>query len=383
MYRVLDLARRLQARPEAQDAVIRGFIAEHSFPLVKDDTAVFFFYDGEPAEDVRLVHWVHGLESSQAFRRVGSTHAYYLPVELPRAARVEYKLVVRRGGKDYWMRDPLNDRRAFDPFGSNSVCPMPGYVDPFWVQEEPKVRRGRLEAFTLASEVFGDERPIDVYLPAEFAPHKRYPLLIMHDGDDYRRFSGARAILDNLIHRKEVAPIIVAFTSGVERNVEYGANPKQADFLVSELLPAMKARYPVDARPASLGLCGASFGGVSSLYTAWTHPGVFGKLLLQSGSFVFTDVGTHGRSPLFDPVVDFVNQFRESPGRVDARIFMSCGTFESLIYYNRSLVPLLRKAGLEVRFVEAQDGHNWIAWRDRLREGLAYLFPGYLWMTYE
>jgi enterochelin esterase family protein len=62
---------------------------------------------------------------------------------------------------------------------------------------------------------------------------------------------------------------------------------------------------------------------------------------------------------------------------------MSCGTFESLIYYNRSLIPLLRRAGLTVRFQESHDGHNWIAWRDHLRSGLTWTFPGRLWMYYE
>ena len=75
---------------------------------------------------------------------------------------------------------------------------------------------------------------------------------------------------------------------------------------------------------------GASFGGVASLWTAWNHPGVFGKLLLQSGSFVFTDVGHHGRGPLWDPVVGFINDFRLDPARIDAQVFASCGTFESL-----------------------------------------------------
>jgi enterochelin esterase family protein len=128
---------------------------------------------------------------------------------------------------------------------------------------------------------------------------------------------------------------------------------------------------------------GASFGGVASLHTAWTYPGVFGQLLLQSGSFVFTDIGGHGRSPLWDPVVAFVNQLRLDPARIDARVFASCGTFESLIAYNRAIVPLLRQAGLSVRFREARDGHNWIAWRDQLRDGLTYVLPGHLWMTYD
>ncbi len=38
---------------------------------------------------------------------------------------------------------------------------------------------------------------------------------------------------------------------------------------------------------------------------------------------------------------------------------------------------------MQVRFREANDGHNWENWRDRLREGLSWLFPGPLWHVYE
>jgi enterochelin esterase family protein len=62
---------------------------------------------------------------------------------------------------------------------------------------------------------------------------------------------------------------------------------------------------------------------------------------------------------------------------------MSCGVYESLIYYNRSLVPLLQKSGMTVKFSESHDGHNWENWRDRLREGLSWLYPGPLFMVYE
>ena len=122
---------------------------------------------------------------------------------------------------------------------------------------------------------------------------------------------------------------------------------------------------------------------VAALSTAWYHPGFFGRLLLQSGSFAFTDIGESERGPVFAPVVEFVNAFRDAPGRPVERVFLSCGVYESLIYENRSLVPLLQRTGMDVRFVEARDGHNWENWRDRLREGLSWLFPGPLWMVYE
>ena len=50
---------------------------------------------------------------------------------------------------------------------------------------------------------------------------------------------------------------------------------------------------------------------------------------------------------------------------------------------NRSLVPLLQSTDMNVRYIEARDGHNWENWRDRLREGLSWLFPGPLWLVYE
>jgi enterochelin esterase family protein len=98
---------------------------------------------------------------------------------------------------------------------------------------------------------------------------------------------------------------------------------------------------------------------------------------------VFTEIGDHDRGPVFDPVVKFVNEFRKAPGKPADNVFVSCGVYESLIYYNRSLVPLLQETGMQVRFREAHDGHNWENWRDRLREGLSWLFPGPLWLVYE
>jgi enterochelin esterase family protein len=164
---------------------------------------------------------------------------------------------------------------------------------------------------------------------------------------------------------------------------EYAADPRQADYLVKDLVPQMEQILPLVREPSARAVMGASFGAVSSLSTAWRHPGFFGKLLLQSGSFVFTEIGDHGRGPVFDPVVAFVNAFRKAPGKPADQAYMSCGVYESLIYFNRSMAPMLQEAGMSVKFREANDGHNWENWRDRLHEGLTTLFPGPLWMVYE
>jgi NAD(P)H-hydrate epimerase len=84
-----------------------------------------------------------------------------------------------------------------------------------------------------------------------------------------------------------------------------------------------------------------------------------------------------------EPIVEFVNGFRAAPKHVADRVFVSCGQYESLIHENRALIPALQAAGMQVRYVESRDGHNWENWRDRLRDGLTWLYPGPMWMVYE
>ena len=352
-----------------------------SLPVVGDGWALFV-YQG-PADEVRLHLWVSGLPSAQPFQRVEGTDLWILETELQHEARVEYKLEVVNGSERSLIRDPLNPTLARDPFGANSVVQGLGYTKPEWASEDPTARRGKVVEKQLRSEVFGEDRPFSIYLPARFRETRRYPLLVVHDGFDYLRFSSLATVLDNLIHRLEIPPLVAALVQSPNRIVEYAANDLHARFLVDELLPHLEEQFPLLDDPSDRALVGASFGAVASLHAAWSRPGSFGKLLLQSGSFAFTDSGTHDREPLFDPVVDFVNAFRKEPDRPADQIFLSAGIYEPMIYYNRSIFPVLQGTGAEVRLVEAQDGHNWENWRDRLRDGLTWLFPGPLWMVYE
>jgi enterochelin esterase family protein len=360
---------------------IDAFIAENQFPLTDPD-GVTFVYRGE-ADEVMLQHWVYGLPSAQPLHRLEGTDLWYLFVELPQGSRIEYKLDVIRDGEGEWITDPLNPLTAEDPFGRNSVCRAHGYVRPEWSLPADDVRPGRIDHVDIRSKALGERRRVPVYLPARYRASRRYPLLVVHDGVDFVRFADFQAVLDNLIERLEIPPMVVALTQATDRLREYASDARHGDFVAGELLPALEARYPLHDGPEQRALMGASFGAVASLATAWQHPGVFDKLLLLSGSFAFSDIGGHSRGPVFDPVVAFMNRFRRSPGRPARRLYVACGIYESLIYENRSLVPLLQEHGMRVRYQEVNDGHNWENWRDRLQDGLSWLFPGPLWMIYE
>jgi len=358
------------------------FFASHTFPIV-DCHQTSFVWRGR-ADHVNLRHWIYGLESSQALTRIAGTDVWHLTMELPPTSRVEYKLEVVRSGHGEWHNDPLNPNRARDPFGANSVAHAAGYELPEWSKFDPSARAGRLdEEIIIHSKAFG-RRSYGVYLPARFRRSRRYPLLIVHDGHDYLRYASLGTVLDNLISRLEIPDVIVALTSSPYRIGEYANDERHASFIVNDLVPQLERVFPLRADSQSRCLMGASFGAVAALSTAWRYPGRFGKLLLQSGSFAFTDIsGGSRRGPAFDPVIQFMNQLRANPNAMSERVFMSCGMYESLIYENRSFVPVLQETGMDVRYVESRDGHNWENWRDRLREGLSWLFPGPHMMVYE
>lgn len=362
-------------------SALRSFIEGHTFPIIEGSHCTFVFL-GE-ADAVNLRHFIYSLPSNHPFKRIEGTDVWYLTVNLPDNSRVEYKFEVIRGGTSEWIEDPLNPLKAHDPFGANSVCQSYGYEIPSWTKEDEEARPGSLYEIALPSKALRRDCDVTLYLPARFSRTARYPLLIVHDGGDYLKYSSLKTVLDNLIHRLEVAEMIVAMLHPRDRLKEYANSAAHARFLTDELVPHLEKQYPLIEQAAGRGLMGASFGAVAALSTAWRNPIFYGHLILQSGSFAFTDIGPARRPPVFRPVIKFVNGLRDRPRRVADKVFVSCGIYESLIYENRSMVPVLQSTGMDVRYVEARDGHNWENWRDRLRDALSWHFPGPLRMVYE
>ena len=373
--------RKLVRKSAPSAAEVDSFVANATFPLV-DGTDVTFVYRGV-ADAVYLRCWIAGLNTAQSLQHLEATDLWAITIELPEQSRIEYKFEVVRGSQRELVLDPLNDILAHNPFGANSVCQGYRYERPDWTEHDEEAREGSIELVEVESKVFRERREVQVYLPARFRKNRRYPLLVVHDGQDYLHFAALKTVLDNLIHRLEIPQMIVAMTYSPDRLKEYAGSDPHANFLANEMLPLLADKFPLVDEPYARGIMGASFGGVASLHTAWRYPGLFGRLLLQSGSFAFSDLGAHERGPAFDTVVRFMNEFRENPGQPGEKIYMSCGIYESLIYENRSLVPRLQAQGINVKFEEARDAHNWENWRDRLRNGLSWLFPGPVWMVYE
>jgi enterochelin esterase family protein len=359
----------LQQQGWVDEPAVDDFLAGREVPIVEGRHCTFLFR-GE-ADAVYLAQRIVGLPSRMPMRRVAATTLWYVVLKVPERSRINYQIEVVRGEHVERFNDPLNPKLSHSPFGAISVCFSFGYTNPEWTFPDPDAPSGELTELVVESHALERECRVTLYLPAEFSRTKTYPLLVVHDGGEFLQYAAAKTVLDNLIHRGEIPPMIAAFLHPKDRLVEYANSAEHANFLTNELLAHLEMEFPLTGDRSGRMLLGASFGAVAALSTAYASPGTYGSLILLSGSFVSADAGTdHGGGPAFDPVVQFVNRYRARPRHVAERLFVSCGLYEPLIIPNRSIVPIFRSAGMHVRYVESRDGHTWENWRDQLRDAL-------------
>lgn len=372
----------LRALDHLDERAVDAFLDEHEAPIVEGAKCTFLFR-GE-ADEVHVMHRIVNQPQHVPMKRLGHTSLWWVTIELPEGSRIEYQISKRIGDHQEQFNDPLNPHVAHSPVGSSSVCQASGYQTPEWIHPHADTRPGQMHTVEFHSKALRRNTASRVYLPARYRPSSAYPLLVVHDGDDYLNYAAMQTVLDNLIHRLDMAETVVVFSNPGDRLREYPNCAAHARHLSAELLPYLSERLSLIDRPEARCLMGASFGAMAALSSAYRKPELASSLLLQSGSFVFTDIGDdHGGGEAFDPVVKFMNRYRADPRLVANRMFMSCGVYEPLIVHNRSMVPVFEGTGTTVRYVEARDGHSWENWRDRLRDGLSWIFPGPQKFVYE
>src|SRR3954468_8456332 len=208
------------------------------------------------------------------------------------------------------------------------------------------------------------------------------PLLVAHDGPEYSRRAHLLSVLRAATADRRVPATRVVLLEPGPRNERYAANPLWAEALVEHVLPRVRTAYATDGKPA---LMGASLGALASLQAEWLHPGTFGALFLQSGSFFRKRLDDEEDFEFWDRVTAFVPTVRRARRRrTDARIVMTCGTDEGNLANNRQLAQVLAARGHDVALNEVPGRHDWRSWEaafdpyllDLLRRQMAPILQG-------
>ena len=332
-----------------------------------------------------LLTWCPRLDDCY-MSRLPDTDVWFKTIRLRRGTRVTYTISPNYTLGDQWATtqlDPLNPRRDPDdptyPFVSTSVLETPDAPDEQWAMRRP-VRRGLIQERTVMSAVFKSERPIWIYTPPGYDPTSGpYPLLMQLDGAVYvsNRFLNAPATLDNLINDKRIRPVIVVFDAA--NRGPAGARYREA--LIGELMPMLRASYPISTSPADTVIGGFSAGGRVAAEIALLHSDVFGNVLSQSGAF-------RARLPGAEEPNSTAQAYLAAP-RKPIRFYLEAGLYDSVpgadlplhdlvldetnLMGNRHLRDVLRAKGYDVTYREVGGAHEFIHWRAMLADGLLTL----------
>jgi enterochelin esterase-like enzyme len=307
------------------------------------------------------------------FTRRARRRPWHLTLPRPEADRLEYLLeLTHSGGDTEVVPDPGNPLRAPGPFGEKSVVELPGYERPEWVDDE-EAAEGTLRPLRLESRRIRARLDALLWSAADTDPREPLPLLVVHDGPEYARYSSLLRLLDHLVDFGE-APLMRAalVPPPADRNEAYSASARYANALAADLMPALHTAAPFSRPPV---LMGASLGALAALHAHWRNPGLASGLLLQSGSFFRRSLDAQeSRFPRFARIARFVGQVHGGRGfEAPVPTTITCGTAEENLANNRALATALLRRGWDVRVVWNRDAHNWTGWRDALHPHLAEL----------
>ena len=402
--RLVRLTADLDGRnPSALEEFWKEIDANHS-PLVEDipnqphDALFTFLIKADPADDAMNVRLgadfpMRTTNHTDSFQRLGMSNVWYTSYVLPKASRIFYRLRVPQGlhrspssparftidGVLYeHYLDPLNPR-VFPESEHHVDAPGSYYVGseapgiPYLQQLDNTA--GTLEKFEIPSAALGSKRTIALYTPASYtARSSPLPLVLLFDGESYITDVAAPQMLDNMIARAVIPPLVVAFvdTQGT-RDEDLQPNDKYQRFIAEDLVPWLRKHYRIAKDPKLNVVAGSSFGGLAAAYTAFAHPEIFGNVLSQSGSFWWSPTYLQDVAP--SPNAGWmVKKFAES-ARKPLRFYMSVGLWEGagMLSGNRILHSVLTGKGNAVIYTEIVSGHNYLNFQSTFPEGLIAL----------
>lgn len=345
---------------QEREEIIEPFILAHpESPWFESDTAIIFLYSGE-AHHVSMAGDANKWNpQADILNHVDGTDFWYLKKIYPADARLDYKLVIN---DTIWITDPRNPATIGSGYGVNSELTMPGYVRSPEIFYDSTIAHGSVYDTNFWSDDLKNSRSVIVYTPVPvYKPDgEKYPVILFHDGKDFISLGCALKVLDYLIAKKMIKPVIAVFIPPVNRDEEYHGKKKEnyTDFIVENIYPWLEKRFAVSTNCEDRAVAGISDGGNISLWMAVSRPDFFGKVAAFSSNII--------------PEIE--KRFEKDS--LPLKIYLDIGRYDIdfLKPMGFKLRKILNEKGYDHLFNEWNEGHSWGSWRAHLDIALIYFF---------
>ena len=219
----------------------------------------------------------------------------------------------------------------------------------------------------ISSNVLGYDLQYRVYLPDGHEPQDEYPVMFLTDGHNYLRRGNMDSVLDELIGKNQIAPVVAVFVDprnpdnleDNRRRRQFLCNEDYLVFFIEELIPAIESAYPVIKNREGRTVMGLSFGG--------TNAACFGLM----GYDIFAGIGM--QSPANHPIPNLLPAYQSLP-MLPLKIFLSTGTPNDNTSANRDFHEILEAKHYLMKYIEVREGHNWDNWGPLLDDALMFFY---------
>lgn len=211
-------------------------------------------------------------------------------------------------------------------------------------------------------------RQIWVYSPAPISRTQSYPVLLVLDGEVWLKRHHLHLALTQLMQAGLIAPAYIVFidSGGTEQRWQELGDSDFGGYLSGQLLNWLKAHYAISPKPADRVVIGQSLGALTVLRTLVAYPQLIGAGISQSAS-LWQDV-------LFSELNALDAMARPLAG---SRAWIEVGSQEWILApLQPKAVCQLREAGMQVKDMVYNGGHDYACWRINLASALMHLLPG-------
>lgn len=213
-------------------------------------------------------------------------------------------------------------------------------------------------------------RQIWVYTPALIDRAQSWPVLLVLDGEVWLKRHHLHLALTQLMQAGLIAPAYIVFidSGGTEQRWQE-LGDSESDFggyLSGQLLNWLKAHYAISPKPADRVVIGQSLGALTVLRTLVAYPQLIGSGISQSASL--------WQEVLFNELNALDATARPLAG---TRAWIEVGSQEWILApLQPKAVRQLRQAGMQVKDMVYNGGHDYACWRINLASALMHLLPG-------
>ncbi len=349
----------------------------------------FVWRSSEPKESIFVYIDIYSQSPSiyqkwNRFSHIAGTDVYFFEIELPLTWAGSYVVVTSSEEapetdcavtRRSWWQTQLKQNAQIDSFNQHEFYTghLARYINQIQLESQKAliVDCPITNTFQWSSQLCQQNYLVDVFISHQ-STQEDLPLIILLDGQIWSRELSILSEIQHLTDSNKICPAVYVFVHSLnsqQRQQDYGCHDAFSQALVYELIEILLKEYSFISK-TDITLCGQSLGGLCALHSALLFPTIFTSLILQSGSYWWSDfskstLGQKHKGNILKLLQNLSHRLSKT-----TQIYISAGTYETDMRDDALQLYQQLQSFNQVSFHSFPGGHDAVNWRTDLLKAL-------------